>query len=98
MAFSSSALNTVRDLYGFADFVLQTYKHPMEFNAAQPLIDDKSPTLIAVAITLIILETTAVAVRFLSRYLSKAGFWWDDWLILGALVGHIPSYSRPDNV
>ncbi len=70
----------------------------MEFNTAQTLTEDNSHTLSTVALTLIVLETTAVAVRFLSRYLSKAGFWWDDWLILGALVRQRPSDSRPDNV
>ena len=32
------------------------------------------------------LSTGALMLRFLSRKLSDAGFWWDDWLALAAWV------------
>ncbi len=70
----------------------------MESNGTLLLAEDKTHALTAVAITLIVLEITAVAVRFLSRYLSKAGFWWDDWLILAGLVGQSPSNSMAHEV
>jgi hypothetical protein len=36
---------------------------------------------------LIISSTSITALRFLSRNLSPAGVWWDDYMILLALVG-----------
>ena len=45
-----------------------------------------APKIIAVSVVLIILSTAAVVLRFISRMLSKAGLWWDDWLIVAALV------------
>ena len=42
--------------------------------------------LLAVEISLAILATIAVALRFYSRSLVKARFWWDDFVILFALV------------
>ena len=50
-------------------------------------IPDKSPLIIAISTLLIVLPTTAISLRFISRHLSKAGLWWDDWVILLALVG-----------
>ena len=44
------------------------------------------PKIIAVSVVLIILSTSAVILRFISRMLSKAGLWWDDWVIVAALV------------
>ena len=35
---------------------------------------------------LIAISTLALSLRFLSRKLSNAGFWWDDWLALAAWV------------
>ena len=37
-------------------------------------------------ITLTIIATAAVILRFISRKISTASFWWDDWTILIALV------------
>ncbi|MCJ1405072.1 hypothetical protein MMC11_008298 [Xylographa trunciseda] len=45
-----------------------------------------APKIIAVSVVLIIISTSAVVLRFISRMLSKAGLWWDDWLIVAALV------------
>jgi hypothetical protein len=37
-------------------------------------------------ITTIVPATLAVAGRFLARYISRVRYWWDDWMILIALV------------
>ena len=52
----------------------------------EDLYADKRPLLLGVLITLIALSIIIVALRFLTRRLSGAGYWWDDWLILAALV------------
>ena len=44
------------------------------------------PRIIAASAILITLSTIAVILRFIARYLSRAGLWWDDWTILLALV------------
>ena len=49
--------------------------------------DNRGPQINAVAITMLVLATVAVALRFWARYIAqKAGYWWDDWLALAALV------------
>ena len=70
-------------------------------NGLMPLITPESPGLdvnanqgpriIAVAAVLITISTMAVILRFVSRLVSQAGFWWDDWTILAALVGIVRS-------
>ena len=65
-------------------------------NGLMPLITPPSPGLnvhansgpkiIAVSVTLIVIAAIAVILRFVSRILSKAGLWWDDWAILLAMV------------
>lgn len=30
--------------------------------------------------------TISVVLRFIARYVARAGYWWDDWTILVALV------------
>jgi len=47
---------------------------------------NQGPKIIAVSAVLIAISTIAVILRFLSRMVSKAGLWWDDWLIVGAMV------------
>ena len=47
---------------------------------------NQGPKIIAVSAILIIISTIAVILRFVSRMVSKAGLWWDDWLIVGAMV------------
>jgi hypothetical protein len=46
---------------------------------------NNSPKIIGVSIFLMVLATTFVVLRFVARHLSKAGLWWDDWLILAAM-------------
>ncbi|MCJ1408687.1 hypothetical protein MMC19_002762 [Ptychographa xylographoides] len=47
---------------------------------------NQSPRIIGVSVTLIVIATVAVVLRFVSRLVSKAGLWWDDWMIVAALV------------
>ena len=44
------------------------------------------PMMLIGQIIMIILAISSVALRFLARKLSGAGLWWDDWMILAALV------------
>jgi len=52
----------------------------LDLNAPQ------GPKIIAVSAVLIAISTIAVILRFMSRMVSKAGLWWDDWLIVAAMV------------
>lgn len=53
--------------------------------------DDRGPQIEAVTIFMLVLATVAVTLRLLARYISaRAGFWWDDWLSLAALVSPSP--------
>lgn len=47
---------------------------------------NQGPKIIAVSAILIAISTIAVILRFMSRMVSKAGLWWDDWLIVAAMV------------
>ncbi len=48
---------------------------------------DKGPQVNAANYAFLVLSTVAVVLRFNGRYVAhKAGFWWDDWLSLAALV------------
>ena len=47
---------------------------------------NKGPMVLGISILLCFLAIKAVTLRFLSRKLSKAQYWWDDWMILAALV------------
>ena len=50
------------------------------------LYADQGPHLIASMTALIILSTTFVSLRLLSRHMAHAGYWWDDILIIVALL------------
>lgn len=47
---------------------------------------DRGPEINAVQVLMIIMATSAVVLRFIARRMSAAGLWWDDWVILAALV------------
>ena len=50
---------------------------------------DKGSHVLAAAICVIVIQVVAVALRFWSRALSRGTrFWWDDWMVLAALVRH----------
>ena len=52
------------------------------------LYADQKGRLVGSMITLLVLSTFFVCLRLLSRKLSKAGFWLDDYLTILALVCH----------
>ena len=65
----------------FAPPPLQTYSYPgLNVN------DSQSSRIIGTCVTLIVISTIVVALRFVARHLSRAGLWWDDWTILAALI------------
>lgn len=45
----------------------------------------RQPAIIGVAVMLLFLSTTAVALRLLFRRTTKTGLWWDDYIIVVAL-------------
>ena len=47
---------------------------------------DNGPRVISAGIALIILPTLFVIVRFVSRAIARAGFWWDDLLVVVSLL------------
>ena len=47
---------------------------------------DKGPRVMSSGIALIILPTVFVTVRFVSRIIARAGFWWDDLLVVVSLI------------
>ena len=50
------------------------------------LAQSRAPATYAIVITVFVLCTVAVILRFLCRRLVKAVLWWDDWIFLAALV------------
>ena len=55
---------------------------------------DQQGRIVGSMITLLILSTAFVMLRMLSRKLSKAGFWLDDYLVVLALVRLAQSGSK----
>ncbi|KAJ6114835.1 hypothetical protein N7486_000613 [Penicillium sp. IBT 16267x] len=54
--------------------------------AGMDLSENLGPHIIGADMALLALATIAVIVRFISRFLSKANFWWDDWVVALALI------------
>lgn len=52
------------------------------------LTENQGPRITAAELTVTIIATVAVAMRFLSRRVQRAQYGLDDWLILAALVCH----------
>ena len=51
------------------------------------ITEDRGTQITSVNYVMLVLATLAVALRFWARYIAhKAGFWWDDWTSLAALV------------
>ena len=49
--------------------------------------DNKGPRVVAATVSVIVIQVIVVILRFWSRAIStRARFWWDDWLVLAALV------------
>ncbi|KAL2860649.1 hypothetical protein BJX68DRAFT_90142 [Aspergillus pseudodeflectus] len=49
-------------------------------------VEDISCRIWIGTIVTVVPATIAVALRFVSRHISRAGFWWDDWVIAVSLV------------
>ena len=49
---------------------------------------NQGPKVDIIAITAFSLAAVAVVLRFLVRIMTKASLWWDDWVVLMALVGY----------
>ena len=47
-----------------------------------------APVPVGIDAFLIAIASLAIILRLVSRKLSHAGFWWDDWLAVIALVSH----------
>ncbi|KAJ5811861.1 hypothetical protein N7474_008162, partial [Penicillium riverlandense] len=54
--------------------------------AGMDLSESLGPQIIGADMALLALATIAVIVRYISRSMSKAKFWWDDWVLAVALV------------
>jgi hypothetical protein len=55
-------------------------------NAMPNPVGDRGTSIVSVQIAMIVIPTLAVMLRFTARRMSAAGLWWDDWMILVALV------------
>lgn len=51
--------------------------------------DERWQSFLAVQIVMIVLATAAVVLRFTARRIGPRELWWDDWVILAALVRNI---------
>lgn len=51
-----------------------------------PSSDNISWCIYVGTITTIVPATFVVILRYIARYVAKAGFWWDDFIIVAALV------------
>lgn len=47
---------------------------------------DQRSRIIGSSVAIIVITITSVGLRLLSRKLSRAGFWWDDYLTIVALI------------
>ena len=59
------------------------------------LTASKQPAIIGSIVATWAFAVIAVALRFFARRVSRAGFWWDDWLMLPALVIDVTDSSSP---
>lgn len=57
---------------------------------------DQGPRLVGSMITLIVLPTLFVIARLISRKVARAGYWWDDLLVVFACVSDAPSRRNLD--
>ena len=55
------------------------------------LAQSRVPQIYAAVITVTVLATIAVALRFVCRWMVKARILWDDWLIVLSLVNMVPA-------
>ncbi len=50
------------------------------------LSETQVPRILGVNIATFALAVTTIVLRFVSRRLSRAPLWWDDWLMIPAIV------------
>ncbi|MCJ1359517.1 MAG: hypothetical protein MMC33_009519 [Icmadophila ericetorum] len=55
-------------------------------SAVPSFADSRQPMIIAVLVVLVVLALAAVTARLTSRRITSAQLWWDDYLIIGALI------------
>lgn len=55
-------------------------------------IPDRGPTLVYSMIALIVLADISVILRFVSRKIARCGYWYDDYMVVLAMVGD-PTYK-----
>ena len=53
------------------------------------------PRILGVNIATFILAVIAIVLRFMARRLTRAPFWWDDWLMIPAIVSDAFYFFRP---
>lgn len=63
-------------------FIMTSYEMP----AGTDLSESMQPTILAVNIIGFVLSAAAVGLRLVARKMSNAPLWWDDWMIVLALV------------
>jgi hypothetical protein len=56
-------------------------------SSTEDISANQGRSILATIYVFLVLSTLAVALRFWSRHVAhRAGFWWDDWVVLIALV------------
>ena len=60
------------------------------------LSESQVPRLLGVNIATFCLAVIAIMLRFTARRLTHAAFWWDDWLMLPAIVSDSLFSCVPD--
>ena len=58
------------------------------------LAQSRVPQIYAAVITVTVLATISVVLRFICRWMVKARILWDDWLIILSLVPNIPAKEK----
>jgi hypothetical protein len=54
--------------------------------ATETYHESQKSQIYGVTVTLVVAATLAVALRLVARRLSAAKYWWDDWMLVLALV------------
>ena len=53
------------------------------------LSETQVPRMLGINISTFVLAVISIILRFVSRRLSRAHFWWDDWLMISAIVCYV---------
>ena len=85
-----NASTTFYPVYPVSVFKMNSQSHgefhqsPSDFPPSY-LAQNRQTSIVAENVAMCIIAIAAVALRFYARKVSKAGFWWDDWVTLMAL-------------